>query len=133
MKISVKSKKKNQLSKISFSIVLLSSFFFNLICIPILAETSNSTSALDINPKNLSSYILPAENQHLIAQVKTKRPGFFQRFRRKKSQNNQKTQRQSFLQRFNFRKNRKQKVKVKRQQRNILQRFKIRRNQQPKK
>jgi hypothetical protein len=62
MKIYVKSKKKNQLSKISFSIILLSSFFFNLICIPILAETSNITSALDINPKNISNNILPAKN-----------------------------------------------------------------------
>jgi hypothetical protein len=129
MKIYVKSKKKNQLRKISFSIILLSSFFFNLICIPILAETSNSTSALDINPKNLSSDILPAENQHLITQVKTKHPGFFQRFRRKKPQVKPKTQHQGFLQRFNLRKNRKQKVKVKRQRKSILQKFKIKKNQ----
>ncbi len=129
MKFSVKSKKMNQLSKISFSTTLLFSFVFNLICIPILAATSNSKP--DINPGILSNDILPAEtNQLLIAQVKTKRPGLFQRFRRKKSINNQKTQRQGFLQRFKFRKNRTQKLKVKRQRKSILQRFKIRRNQQ---
>jgi hypothetical protein len=122
----------NQLSKLSLSIILLFSFVFNLICMPGLAKTSNSASGLNMNPDILGSNILPADtNQLLIAQIKTKRRGFFQRFRRKNSQNNQKTQRQSFLQRFNFRKNRKQKVKVKRQRRNILQRFKIRRNQQP--